>query len=203
MPGKTGIELCYELRDLPIKKILLTGEAAHRLAVEAFNKGIIDCFIRKDDPMLAAELTGYIQKLQLQYFVDLSCPLLSHLEVDYKLPQSDPQFFDFFEIWIKENNIREYYLLDKNGTFLTKNQHDEVKYFIAHTDRSLDIFSNLYAEDRDVSGFVDAVNQRKKIPFFGFKSESWHYESNQWSNHFYSPNLLNGREKYYWAVVSE
>jgi CheY-like chemotaxis protein len=203
MPGKTGIDLCYELRSSPVKKILLTGEASNQLAVDAFNKGIIDCFIRKDEPTLSADLISHVKRLQLQYFIETSNPLLSHLEADYKLPQSDPQFSDFFEQWSKENNIHEYYLIDKNGILLTQNKSGEVKYFITHTDRSLDTFTKLYAEDLEVASFIEDINQRAKIPFFGLKKESWDYEFTQWTDHFYSPSLLHGRERYYWAVVPE
>jgi CheY-like chemotaxis protein len=49
MPGMTGIEFCRKLTDQPIKKILLTGKGDEKLAVEAFNEGIIDHFILKSN----------------------------------------------------------------------------------------------------------------------------------------------------------
>ena len=57
MSDVNGIELCRQLRSLPMKKILLTGEADEQKAVAAFNEGIIDCFISKTSPTL----TNYIK----------------------------------------------------------------------------------------------------------------------------------------------
>jgi len=47
MPGMNGLEFCRQLKSLPAKKILLTGEASEKVAVTAFNEGYIDCYIKK------------------------------------------------------------------------------------------------------------------------------------------------------------
>jgi CheY-like chemotaxis protein len=201
MPGMTGIELCRELRKLPIKKILLTGEANHQQAIEAFNDGIIDCFIRKDEQMLATDLLMHIKKLNFQYFAETTKHLLAHLETDYKLPQSDPVFINFFNKWCLDNKICEYYVIDKNGTFLTINEGGNIQYFLAQTNRSLNVFTEIYAEDNEDSTFIQSLIQRNKIPFFGFKKEPWNYEFHEWNSYVYSPQVLHGREVYYWAVI--
>src|SRR3990167_1596496 len=90
MPQMDGLSLCRQLQGLPIKKILLTGEVDHPKAVEAFNEGIIDRFIRKDSPQLIHEIQQHIKTLSQQFFNDYSRGLLSHLEVDHPLPISDP-----------------------------------------------------------------------------------------------------------------
>ncbi len=72
MPDMTGIELCRKLQSVPIKKILLTGQTDHAEAVNAFNEGIIHCFIRKDDPQLSNNLLLYINNLTRQYFNEIS-----------------------------------------------------------------------------------------------------------------------------------
>jgi CheY-like chemotaxis protein len=166
MPGMTGIELCNELRKLPIKKILLTGDAGNQKAIDAFNDGIIDCFIRKDDPMLVAELLRHIKKLNTQYFSEMTKPFLAHIEADYKLPQSDPDFIGFFDQWCMKNKICEYYVIDKNGTFLTINDSGHQQYFLAHTNRSLNVFTELYAEDKEANIFVEPVLKNLGIMTF-------------------------------------
>ena len=47
MPGLKGLELCRELKNSPIKKLMLTGEVRDEQAVQAFNDGIIDKFVNK------------------------------------------------------------------------------------------------------------------------------------------------------------
>jgi CheY-like chemotaxis protein len=203
MSGKTGIELCRELRGQPIKKILLTGEVNHSLAVDAFNEGVIDCFIRKDEMNLFENLLKHIKKLNAQYFTDITKHLLAHLQADYKLPHSDLAFINFFNKWSRENEIFEFYIVDKNGTFLTKNKSGSIKYFITHTDRSLNVFTDLYAEDKEVNTFIESVRQRYKIPFFGINEEPWNFEFQKWDNFFHPIQILDGRERYYWTVVEE
>jgi hypothetical protein len=75
------------------------------------------------------------------------------------------------------------------------------KYFVTHSDRSLGVFSTLYAEDKEVFEYVELVKQRKKVPFFGASKEAWDYESSEWQDYFYEPQILEGRETYYWFVV--
>lgn len=203
MPKKTGIELCAELRGLPVKKILLTGEASHQKAVEAFNSKIIDCFIRKDEVELQKKLVYHIEELQKQYFKTITGYLLFHLEADYYIPQSDPIFIEFFYEWCKKNNITEYYLIDKYGTLLTITENGRISFFIIHTDRSLEAFIELYSHDdtHEINFLIQSVKQRARIPFFGLKKESWNFEFEHWINYFYTPSILKGRENYYWAVV--
>jgi len=45
MPLMNGIEFCKKIAHLPVLKIMLTGHADFKLAVDAFNHGIIDKFL--------------------------------------------------------------------------------------------------------------------------------------------------------------
>ena len=42
MPEIDGLEFCRKLEHFPLRKVLLTGKADEKLAVQAFNEGIID-----------------------------------------------------------------------------------------------------------------------------------------------------------------
>lgn len=202
MPGMNGIELCRALRSLPMKKILLTGDADHQQAVAAFNEGIIDCFIQKDNPKLTEKVLFHVQRLSKQYFIEHSKQLLKHLETDYPLPLSDPAFISFFEEWCKKYEIQEYYLIDKRGNFLLINKDGKKSHFVIHTDRTLDNFVALHDDDKEGACFIDAVKSRQKIPFFGEGIESWELLPSQWDAYFYSTQVLIGQQKYYWTVVN-
>lgn len=203
MPGMTGIELAENLKNLPAKKILLTGMPDLQIAVNAFNKGLIDCFICKDNPNLDQELKNHISRLQRQYFIDRSAPLLNHLESGFRLPHSDPTFADFFEQLCSQKNIKEYYLSDKNGGMLLVNQEKMIQYLIVHTDRTLAEFIDLYGNDVDPTFFLQSIKNRKKIPLFTPDDKApWELKVSEWSNYFSSHNLLKGRENYYWALIN-
>ncbi|HQT26105.1 MAG TPA: response regulator, partial [Burkholderiales bacterium] len=68
MPQMNGLELCEAVRGLPCKKILLTGQADEKLAVDAFNRKLIDRFIKKNDPDALNRLEGEIIQLQKDFF---------------------------------------------------------------------------------------------------------------------------------------
>jgi len=197
----TGIELCRALRHLKTKKILLTGDANHKQAVAAFNEGLIDCFIRKDESDLVASLQDHIARLRVKYFNDISIALLNHLQADYLLPQSDPDFIKFFNNWCASNTIKEYYIIDKNGNYLVKNTKNQQFYFVIHTDRTLKIFTDLHSEDDAVLPLVQSVKERSCIPFFGYAKEAWNYDPADWPQYFYQATGFAGRETCYWAVI--
>lgn len=203
MPQLTGLDLMKKTPVSIIKRILLTGEAENELAVAAFNHNIIDRFVHKGNANFAADLKLYVKQLSTQYFSDMTKPLLAHLEVEYRLPQSDPIFIDFFNSWMAINNIVEYFIFDKNGSMLVTNESGESFCFIIHTERSLDAFSELHATNKSVKLFVNAVTQRYKIPFFGLFREGWEFESTQWAHYFYAPEVFQGRERYYWKSIAQ
>lgn len=203
MPKMTGLDLMKQIPPSAIKRILLTGEAEDELAIASFNDNIIDRFVHKGDATFAADLRLYIKQMAICYFKDLTRPLLAHMEVEHRIPQSDPEFIDFFDKWMCLNNIIEYFVFDKNGSMLVTNQQGHVFYFVIHTERTLEEFSELYASDKAVTFFVNAVKQRYKIPFFGLFSEAWEFDSTKWTNYFYSPEVFQGRERYYWKAIAQ
>jgi CheY-like chemotaxis protein len=63
MPGKDGLEMLTELQDWPGSRILLTGQADEQVAVRAFNRGLIDQFIPKQEPDISRRLIDAVQAL--------------------------------------------------------------------------------------------------------------------------------------------
>jgi CheY-like chemotaxis protein len=202
MPEMKGIDLCKKLQSQPVKKILLTGEASYQEAVEAFNDNTIDRFIRKDSPTLVEDIKKYVSELSEQYFIDRTKGLLSHLEVENKLPLSDSKFTEFFKNICIFYGIKEYYLIDKNGSLILIDDKNRAHYLIIHTDRSLDSFAELNQGINEAKKYVESVTKREKIPFFGIDKESWQFEEKDWAQHFYSPKVLGSREKYYYTLTT-
>ena len=201
MPEMNGIELCRKLQSFPMKKVLLTGEADHQQAVAAFNEGIIDGFIRKDSPSIVDDILSQLKKLTREYFVENSMQLLAHLETDYTLPFSDPKFVAFFNDWCIQNRICEHYLIDKLGNLLLIDDQGNESYFVVHTERTLNNFIELHSDDKEAADFIRAVKLREKIPFFGEGVEGWELNLEHWPMCFYSPQILEGAERYYWTVT--
>jgi CheY-like chemotaxis protein len=165
MPELNGLDLCRALKDLAIKKILLTGEGGNSEAVDAFNEKLIHHFIRKDSATLLEDIQASIEELSLYYFSEQSKPLLKHLETKYLLPVSDKIFQKHFLNWKAKNDIIEYYLIEKFGSFLCFNSKGETYYFITHTKDSLQYFLSLCEESHII--IPEEIKNAQKIPFFG------------------------------------
>jgi len=69
MPGLDGVEFCRRLRGQPLRRILLTGKADERVAIRAFNEGLIDCYIFKAGENAAQEIRHRIAEAQEAYFL--------------------------------------------------------------------------------------------------------------------------------------
>ena len=199
MPEINGLELAEKLSIFPVKKILLTGVAPDLEIISAFNKNLIDKFICKGSPSLRNEIQMYVKILTWKYFSDLTIPLLAHLEADFSLPLSDPIFINFFNAWCDKNKISEFYLIDKDGSFLTIDENGKTRYLIVHTDRSITRFNRIYSENIELQLLTNSIPG--KIPFFGYGKEAWQVPLKNWNKHFYNAEILLGREKYYWTIV--
>jgi CheY-like chemotaxis protein len=138
MPKMTGVEFCRAIRDLPVKTVLLTGKAGLETAISAFNEGVIDCFLQKQDSNVSLSLRKEINRLQESYFSDISDPIRCALALQKSCFISDPSFIRLFQEISKTNNVVEHYVCaappgvmmrddDGNEFFLLVSDTDTVK----------------------------------------------------------------------------
>ncbi|MBA2651385.1 MAG: response regulator [Tatlockia sp.] len=202
MPELNGLEVCKQLGSSPIKKILLTGEASHEEAIEAFNQGLIDKFVQKDLDV-SIKLEDYIEDLINQYFYNKTSDIISHIEASRPSLLTDNTFINFFNTWRKEHSIVEFCLVNKQGSFLVIDNLGKAVYFVAQSMSDKSEFLRLNDEIfENYNELFHEVSEGKKIPFFGVGIESWDVEPDKWVDHFYTSQVISGRENYYWAVVN-
>ena len=122
MPNQmTGIQFCEEIKENPVRKIMLTGEADNNLAVAAFNDKKIDRFILKDADGVIDEIFAAIDEEQQEYFCQLSNQIPSWKTYNKKIAKN---FNSVFNDFIHKHDIVEYYqigfssylLLDERAT---------------------------------------------------------------------------------------
>jgi CheY-like chemotaxis protein len=206
MPGMKGTELCTKLENKELKKILLTGELDHAEAVKAFNDKLIDCFVQKtaNNQFLLENLKTYIDIQEEKYFIEKSAHLHNYLLAERALPLSDRAFIDLFHRWCEHHNIKEYYLVDKNGNFLLIDQDGKQFFFIIHTDHSLNTFIEPYEDDDDLTKFIQSIKDRELMPFFGVGIDPDKVRPANWSKCLYNPQVIHGstnKIKFYWQCV--
>jgi len=203
MAEMNGLDVCRRLKALPCKKILLTSDESHELAITAFNEALIDCYIPKSSSELSQDIYAYIKSLNHTYLIESSKQLSRHLETDYQLPISDPVFIHFFEEFCESYEIQSYFILDELGNFLLKDKKGDEYYFIIYTDRTLNQFVELYGEDAELREHINEIRWRQKIPFFGEDKVAWQIDMREWGEYLFLPQLLLGRETYYWAFIQK
>lgn len=202
MPTKNGIEICYQLKNSPYKKILLTGQTSPEVVIDAFNNGIIDKFIVKDQDV-SEKLKKSIVELSYQYFFEKTKNLLAHIETSRSSPLSDPVFIDFFYDWCELNQWSEFYLINKQGSFLVKDKQGITSCFIVMSEYAKEEFVKLNDDMLETDGdFLLQVAAGNSIPFFGIGKECWDFSYKDWAPYFHPAKVIEGRERYYWTEVN-
>jgi len=111
MPAMTGLEFCRSIKGLPIKKILLTGKADDSTAVAAFNEGLIDLFMVKQDARLSEKLPVEVARLQQEYFIKRTAGISPLLQTDEAAFLRDPEIVAWLEGLASTVGAVEHYLL--------------------------------------------------------------------------------------------
>ncbi|MDR3385377.1 hypothetical protein [Cupriavidus basilensis] len=80
MPELTGFEVADRQICRGLGKVLLTGQASPRHAIEGFNAGVIDRFIRKDDREAIRRVVDYVRELERKVTASVGDAALSILQ---------------------------------------------------------------------------------------------------------------------------
>lgn len=209
MPEMNGLELCKQIEDSHIQKVLLTGAASEFLAVDAFNEGVINHFVRKQDPQALNKLNSFVIEAQSRYFKSLSRSLVSTLTQDpLETAISDPVFIEFFTKLLEEKKIKEYYLFDPVGSFLLLDKDGSPSALYTYTSELLAINDEMIKNELQHQSTIDkelvkdlVVNHTKSLCFHYFDNDQFP-EISDW--HYYIHPLFRlegGRQDYYWSYV--
>ena len=200
MPGMDGLEFCRRITDTNIKKILLTGKADEKLAIEAFNEGLIHRYIRKNDPHAAELITRSIYELQWQYFQDMSDMIARMLSISSPNCLRDKKFADFFINLCEEKKTVEYYLADNSGSFLLLDEDAKVSFLIVKNEADRLLHYDLARDNGASEEVLSALASGEKIPCFwltGHFKPEW----NDWATSLLPAERLEGDETYFYAYV--
>jgi hypothetical protein len=91
--------------------------------------------------------------------------------------------------------------LHRDGNFIVIDENEQPAYFIVHTEYTLNSLIQLNDDVSDVYSYISSIQKREKIPFFGAGNECSQFEVPVWPHYLHLPELIEGREKYYWAAI--
>jgi CheY-like chemotaxis protein len=203
MPGMNGIAFCEAVRDLPCRKILLTGVADERVAIEAFNRGLIDRYVRKSDAHALDRLEEELTQLQEGYFLAQSESLRMLLALhDYSFV-NDSAICGLVRELGARHKIVEHYLYKTPPGFLMYDRDARPWLLAVETEQSMNAHFEIALDGGAPPSLLEALEQRRVVPNFsdgdGMYSPVRHKE---W-HRFTSPALTcHGRELYYWAMFA-
>jgi CheY-like chemotaxis protein len=206
MPGTNGLEFCRKVKRLDdnfIKIIMLTGEADDQLAVQGFNEGIINRFIKKSSPFLTTELNSAISALQHRYFCDLSRGMIESLSINKNCPLDDPAFVELFEELVWKGNFVEYYLIDEFGSFLLLDILGHPSWLIIKSDSVIDQYCKIAEDNYAPEEIKNVLVKREKIPFF-FTQKDLEAQVSKWGDYLHPAQKLVGKKNdYYFSLISD
>ncbi|KTC66486.1 Two component response regulator [Legionella adelaidensis] len=200
MPGMNGIEFCRRIENPNIKKILLTGQADEKLAIQAFNEGLIHRYVKKSELNAAELITKSIYELQMQYFQAMSETIVRILSVTSPSCLLDKKFAQFFRSLCQEKGIVEYYLTDNTGSFLMLDDDANVSYLIIKSQNDMRLYYDLALDNGADEEVLDQLASGEKIPCFSqakASNPSWH----DWSRSLVAATKIQAEETYYYAYL--
>ncbi|MEM8765802.1 MAG: hypothetical protein AAGE43_00025 [Pseudomonadota bacterium] len=112
MPSINGLRFCEMLDDPFIQKAMLTGVADEKLAVEAFNAGLIHRFIPKQSAESITTVRRFVEELLHEYFNQYTARLKTNLAIDPPEFLVDSTVAEYVHGLMAEHGLVEYYLID-------------------------------------------------------------------------------------------
>lgn len=202
MPGMNGLEVSKKIKEentTPIKIVMLTGEADEHTAVNAFNDGAIDRFIKKSAEDCLTKVKEYIAELEVKYFQDLSRTIKESFRAKSNFILEEPEFINLFNQIVEENHIIEYYLIENSGSFMMLNQDGEVIRLIVKTEEDMEMLYDIARDDRNLSkDILEKLKNRESLVYFPNK-ESELISAKNWQ--FHQATLLKGQKDYYYSII--
>lgn len=165
MEQMDGIEFCRNLLDKAIIKIMITEISDYKLAVQAFNEGLIDKFILKNNSGFFNEINNSIVKAQRDYFKNIY-GLNGVLGFIFR-DQIQCKSKDYYDLLCQIKNIInpvEGYVLDKSGSVLFLNEQAEPTWFIVRTKDELDVLYAIAKDNNAASDILNVLANKQEMP---------------------------------------
>ena len=201
MPNLDGISFCRRLKNHPIKKIMLTGNKDHSMAVQAFNEGIIDHFLVKDSPNLIDQLVHSIDKMQKSYFSSLMENRLGDVFETIVPFFNNIAIVQFYENLMKELNAVEFYLLDRWGSVMFITYEGIPITLIISTEQVIESYANI-AEDQNEIEIAGMLLRREKLIYFPSKLDLMKPASS-WKSFLFDAVKFPEQHGIYYSIIHD
>lgn len=201
MPQMNGVQLCEALQTIPCKKILLTGQADERVAVDAFNNKLIDQFIKKNDPAAIHRLELAINSLKKVFFTEQTSTLKDLLTRHTYTFLADSAIATLVEQLYQDYGFVEHYLFPNPSGILFIDFNGNAKLMVIETEASLMSHYEMAQHQHAPRELLAALKAQQVIPFFSDSDGIYDSSiSNQWMDYCRPSQVCKGTQNYYWSV---
>lgn len=203
MPEMNGLEFCRRINNPLIRKVLFTGVADEKIAVAAFNEGLIDRFIRKSDPAVGDVVNQTIQELQHQYLRATSQVLTRAIQEEPAVYLADPAFYEYFNSLCRREGFVEYYLAVEPGGFLCVTADGEMRRLLVLTDSDMQAHWEVATDQECPAELADLLRRRQVVPSFPTDDGFYRPECSDWRQYVHQPEVVQGRQPFYVALLRD
>ncbi|MEI9901071.1 MAG: response regulator [Hyphomicrobium sp.] len=202
MPKMTGVEFSRAIRDLPVKIILLTGKAGLETAIGAFNEGVIDCFLQKQDSSVTYALRREIKRLQDEYFQEISAPVKSALTLQRHSFLEDPIFRELFREVSEKNAIVEHYICAAPPGVMMRDVDGNESFLLISDSENADSQCDAAETNGAPDDMVELLRARKAHAWFPTQSGLYHPDFRATWTHFIWPaQPMPGSSKWSYSFI--
>ena len=201
MPGLDGIELCSKIKNPNIQKVLLTGVADEKIAIDSFNNGYINRFIKKSSHILTEELKSSLEKSIYQYFSIYTADLTKYIPSQEKNHLRDPIFSNFFFNTCLSKDYVEYYMLDNFGSYLFLTETGDPNLLSVLTESEMARLLEIGIDSGEISQSVlSGMQSREYMPVFHSRTGLLP-PINEWDHYLRPARRLDGYQTYYFSFA--
>lgn len=201
MPQMNGLELCKALQHIPCKKILLTGQADEKVAVDAFNNKLIDQFIKKNDPAAINRLELAINSLKKVFFTEQTSTLNDLLTRHTYTFLADAAIASLVDQIYQDHGFVEHYLFPNPSGILFIDINGKAKLLVVETEASLMAHYEMAQHQNAPAELLIALKRQQLIPFFsdsdGVYDSSMH---DKWISYCLPSQICKGSQNYFWSI---
>lgn len=171
MPEMDGIQFLESISDIVCTKILLTGAAGDRQAVDAFNAGLIDIYLRKRDAGMPDALAGALLDANKKHCRLRGCVGVHDVGATY----CDQRVVQVLDDLAARENFVEYYWRPEQDAVLLFDAAGKPSVFVAWDDDEWAFQCDTVADAGGPDWMREGMAQRSLMPLF-------------WPDQAYRPN---------------
>jgi CheY-like chemotaxis protein len=202
MPGMMdGVSFCSSIKDKNIQKILLTGAADERIAIDAFNNGYINRFLRKGVYSRENDIADNIDKSIYRYFKAHTDDISKHLMICDKTHLKDPVFANFFFNICLSKTYVEYYMLDTFGSYLFLNARGQPSLLSVLTECEMERIVDIGIESGEVSSDIIEGLKSREYMLVSHSRSGQLPPINEWECYLKPARRLDGYQTYYFSFA--